>query len=279
MSYKLSIILFGLIYTIGLHAQEIRHPISYPKSRCFHCSSQEDWRVISNAALAQTSPFNKVLHLGLKQENDIKRYGTVSFISNNILITTRHCVDKKESLEYIELYSPFKKKWIKINKNEYEVYYYTPEFQAFENDIALIKIISKIKLQSLYRGHFAVLENGLDKDLEKPNVNISGFPCTKFAINSTAPDTLVNRSTSSTLFELNPVKNMIGYPLCMCSGDSGGPIWYQADGEYYIIGVNQGSKSDEQGFDNVALNTGVYINEQVKEWIDSTVKKRTTYKH
>lgn len=272
MSYKSLLIVAGLIYTIGLHAQEIRHPDNYPNSRCFHCGSRVDWQIISNAASVKTSPFNRVLHFCLKQKDDIKHYATASFISSNMLITARHCVSDKEQLEYIELYSPFKRNWIKFNKNEYEVYYYTPEFKGFENDIALIKITNKLKLQSLYRFHFKVIENGLDKNIEKFIVNSSGFPCIKFAINSAAPDTLVNRFTSSTLFKLNPAKNMIGYPLCMCSGDSGGPIWYEADGEYYIIGVHQGSKSNEQGFEDISLNIGVYINERVKQWIDSIVK-------
>lgn len=267
------LIVVGLIYTIGLHAQEIRHPNNYPNSRCFRCSSREDWQVISNAALVQTSPFNRVLHFSFKQKNDIKHYATVSFISNDILITARHCVNEKEQLEYIELYSPFKNNWIKLNKNEYEVYYYTPEFKGFENDIALIKITNKLKLKSLYQGHFKVIDNGLGRNIEKFSVNISGFPCIKFAINSTAPDTLVNRSTSSTLFKLNLAKNMIGYPICICAGDSGGPIWYKADGgEYYIIGVHQGSNSNEQEFEDINLNIGVYINEKVKQWIDSIVK-------
>lgn len=272
MSYKLFIIIFDFIYTISLCAQGIRHPNKYPDSRCFHCSSREDWQIISNAGLVQTSPFNRVLHFSVKQKNDIKHYATVSFISNDILITARHCVNEKEQLEYIELYAAFKKKWIKFIKNEYEVFYYTPEFKGFENDIALIKIKNKLKLQLLYRGHFKVIENGLNRSIEKFTINNSGFPCIKFAINSTAPDTLVNRSTSSTMFKLNLAKNMIGYPPCMCSGDSGGPIWYQADGDYYIIGVHQGSKSNEQGFEDISLNIGVYINEKVKQWINSIVK-------
>jgi V8-like Glu-specific endopeptidase len=202
-----------------------------------------------------------------------KRYATVSFISKDVLITARHCVHNKEQLDYLEFFSPEKEEWIKLSPNEYQVYYYTEKFSGFENDLALIKIICKKKLKYLYKGHFSISEVVFKTNTANFLINSSGYPCVKFAINSTAPDTLINRTTSSAFVELNPTGSMIGHSLCMCSGDSGGPIWYQTgDGQYCVIGVNQGSKSNEQGFQNHNLNIGVYINQNVKLWIDSIVK-------
>ncbi len=69
--------------------------------------------------------------------------------------------------------------------------------------------------------------------------------------------------------EFNPLGNMIGLPICVCNGESGGPIWIKNQNRYYILGVHQGSKAIEQGFKNPNLNIAVFINDDVSKWIKS----------
>jgi len=229
----------------------------------------QDWKDITDKNVLKSAPFNKILHLSFKRNNDVIHYGTTSFVTKDLLVTARHCVDNQENLEYIELGLPsLKNKWVRLNKNDYKIYYYTELFNKSEYDISLVRIINKQKLKLLYYGNFEI-EDSLNNIIRECDINISGFPFNKFAINSTAPDTLVNRRLSSTLAEYNGGNTMIGYPLCTCSGDSGGPIWTRKENRYFIIGVNQGSKSHQEGFLNPNLNIGVYINNKVVEWIRS----------
>lgn len=249
-----------------VNSQVIRHP-EIPNGNCYNCNSSQDWNDIADKNLLKLSPFNKILHLSFKRKNDVTHYGTTSFVSKDLLLTARHCVDNQENLEYIELNLPsFGNKWVKLNKNDYKIYYYTERFNKDEYDIALIRIINKPKLKLLYYGHFEIAEN-VKNIMSKHDVNISGFPFKKFAINSTAPDTLVDRKLSSDLVEYNSSNTMIGLPICTCNGDSGGPIWIRSANNYFIVGVYHGSKSKEQGFINPNLNIGVYIGDKVAEWI------------
>ncbi len=179
--------------------------------------------------------------MSFKRKNDVSHYGTTSFVSKDLLLTARHCVDRQEDLEYIELSLPtFKNNWVRLNTKDYKIYYYTEYFNKAEYDIALVRIINKQKLKILYSGHFEIADS-LNSGIRNLDVNISGFPFIKFAINSTAPDTLVNRRLPLDLVEFNTSNTMIGLPACICNGDSGGPIWIRNGNRYLIVGVYHGS--------------------------------------
>ncbi len=205
--------LISVLSSSQLAAQEIRHTEHYSDSRCFHCASKVNWKNIPQGPLRHTAPFNMILHLSTKRKNEAKHYATASFIAEDLLLTARHTVMNNDQLEFIELYSNLKLKWIKLNKNDFEVYYYTQEFMKFEQDIVVIRIVNKLKLSFIYQGNFKLVENGLGKRTGKDSINVSGYPCVRFAIKSFKPDTLVTRSALSDLFVLNPEKLIRFSPL------------------------------------------------------------------
>ncbi len=251
-----------------LYSQVIRHR-TVPVNPCGICNPGQDWNDISNKRLLKLSPFNRILHLSFKRKDDINRYGTACFISKDLLITARHCVDQEKSLEYLELNLPsLTNNWVRLNKKDYKIYYYTELFNKREYDIALIKVINKQKLSILYHGHFNIVDSP-KIIISNCDVSVSGFPSNKFAINSAAPDTLVNRKLSAELIEFNSSNNMIGYPTCTCNGDSGAPIWVKNGNEYFIVGVHCGPASKEEGFVNLNLNVGVFLGSEVSKWIKS----------
>ncbi|MGI8952267.1 MAG: trypsin-like serine peptidase [Chitinophagaceae bacterium] len=218
------------------------------------------------------APYNKILHLGVKRYNDIEHFCTVYFITDNLLITTRHCINNNDLINYIELCLPSikKDKWIKLDSNEYKIYYYSENFSSRDKDIALIKITDKQKLKLLYEGNFEIADSVLwIKKNMIYQVKTAGFPCDKFSINSRSFDTLVVSSTNTDSIIINDNQTLMGYAMCSCPGDSGAPIWIQTDEHYYIIATSQGSAPGVSGFEDMNSNVGVLINDNIKNWIKS----------
>jgi V8-like Glu-specific endopeptidase len=269
MTYKTIIVVcFYCFLSVNIYSQSVRHPVIPENGFCDDYKSGYEWQDIIDKSLLKSAPFNKILHLSFKRKNDIKHYGTASFVSKDLLMTARHVVAFQEILEYIELNIPSSKnQWVRLDKKDYEIYCYTEHFKKREDDIALLRIINKQKLKQLYSGHFEVADS-ISSTMNN-DVNLTGFPFIKFAINSTAPDTLVNRSLPYNLLELNTSKTLVGLPICTCSGDSGAPIWISSGDQYFILGVCEGSGSNDKelGLKNPNLNIGILINNDVVKWI------------
>lgn len=265
------IMLCFLCFTVFTgQGQAFRH-LTSADGNCNHCYGVASSNDMIDTKLLKIAPYNNIFHLGIKWKNDVVRYGVASFISKDVLVTARHCVDKKENLEYIELTLPsFNNQWIVLKPEDYKIYYYTPQLQSFESDIALIRVTNKSKLKMLYRSHFKLETKTIHK-IENLEINVSGYPFNKFAINSIHSDTLVNRVFSGRHVELNSTNTMAGFPACLCSGDSGGPVWYKRQGSFYLFAVSQGSKAGEAGFKNSNLNISVLISSKSK-WFRSIIE-------
>jgi hypothetical protein len=192
----LLLVVFALFTIKVLNCQTIRHrPETVLGRSCNNCDSEHKWDEISSDKLLKSTPFNKIFHLSFKRHNDIPHYGTASFVSEDLLVTARHCVHHQQNLEYLELTSAsVKNRWVRLNKKDFKIYYYTEKVDSRANDIALIRIINQQKLKLLYSGHFELTDGNYDSVKE---INITGFPYIKFAINSISPDTLVNRNGHS----------------------------------------------------------------------------------
>ena len=166
--------------------------------------------------------------------------------------------------------TPKNNKWIILNKSDFEIHYYSDTFKQFDHDLAIIKILNKTKLKSIYNYSFKV--NNMDIPIDQTTIFLAGYPFKKFSFNSTLPDTLVCRTTTFSQLEFNQSKMMMGYPLCTCPGDSGAPIWVELNDSFYILGIHQGSRSKEKGFSNALLNVGVFFTPEVISWILSVTQ-------
>lgn len=265
-TYKyLLLIIINLNYTF-IFSQKIRHKDLNNNHACFNCRANNIGHDIFENYKLKDTPFNNVLQLSVKQINDIKHYSTTSFISSNCLITARHCVEYRDAVEFIELRTNKKNnEWIILNRSDFEIYYYSDTFKQFDHDLAIIKILNKTKLKSIYNYSFSV--NNIHIPSDQTTIFLAGYPFNKFSINSTLPDTLVCRKTTFSQIEFNQSKMMMGYPMCTCPGDSGAPIWVELNDSFYILGIHQGSRSNEKGFSNSLLNVGVFFTPEVISWI------------
>jgi V8-like Glu-specific endopeptidase len=224
----------------------------------------------------QMPPFNMVLHLGVKfRDNDHEFYSTASFISSNILLTARHCVTYPgDTIQFIELClsSPGKDKWIKLTANDFKIYEYEkksePHIREQEEDIALIKILNKTKLQALYKKPFSLPDSTFLSVKKLYEIHLTGFPCSKFSINKYSHDTLVDRSATDSIQKATN-QDLLGFTLCFCAGDSGGPIWIKSNNQFYIIAIAESPNfRSYQGIDK-NKNIGVLISNQTVNWIKS----------
>ncbi len=258
------------LYSIVSWTQTIRHPVKIETGFCSSYTSDYKRQDIIDKSLLGSAPFNSILHLCFKRKDDIKHYGTASFISKNLIVTARHILDIEENLEYIELNIPSSNnQWVRLDRKDYKIYYYTQHFDNRESDIALLKIINNQKLKLLYHGHFKLIDS--TDSITASEVNLTGFPFTKFAIKSITPDTLMNRSISFDYLQFNTSKRLIGLPIRVCSGDSGGPLWIKSGSNYFILGVCGSATAKEMGFKNPDLNIFTSINNEILKWIQATI--------
>lgn len=258
--------------SLYLFSQEIRHLNLPANLSCFNCDSSNVGEDIFEIQELSLRPFDNIFQMSVKYDGGIRRYSTISFISENCMVTNRHCLEYFDKIELIEVgkLSGTKVKWFVFDKSDFEILYYGSTFSSFDYDLALIKINNTNKLKKIFKSSFSLMKKDLFEKCQV--VKVSGYPFIKFAINSKAPDTLVCRSIEYDQVEFNKNRTMIGYPLCTCPGDSGAPIWFEYGSKFYIIGIHQGSRSGEKGFINRQLNVGIFFNDDVTDWILSKVK-------
>jgi V8-like Glu-specific endopeptidase len=224
-------------------------------------------------AETQKTPYLNILHIETHRNKIVKRvtdYGTVSFISENTLITAKHVVSDKAILNKIglSLSTEGKDDWIYFDRTEFEITYYNKKSNV-ETDIAVVKLLNKQKLSQLYKGHFSVENIGNKLFTKNDKVNLTGYPC-YFANTPGGHDTLVTKST--TIDKLNLSKSsFIAYHFFTCIGDSGDPLWIEKDGKYYIAGIHHGG-GDDGGFDD-SYNFSVRITDDINAWLKEMISK------
>lgn len=219
-------------------------------------------------------PFNKILHLGVKtKHDDIEHYSTVSFVGKELLLAARHALDKNDEIEYIELSlaSKVPERWIKLYPSDFKIFYYAKEFSSLENDLAIIKILKTNVSKIIYKGNFNLMQFDTLKTIagsDTIRIHLTGFPCSKFSL-TYGPDTLVSRSTTVKECVIDESNHFLYFPLFVCPGDSGSPIWVKFYNSYFIIALLQGSRPDRSGKINPAFNEAVILNSSIMSWLKS----------
>lgn len=271
------VIFYCLIFLFSLQvsAQKIEHYKDL--CTCPHTAynSLDEWRNIIDTVTFK-NPYTSVIHLGIKKMNDDREhYSTASFISKNFIITAMHCLMDSAHIEYIDLKVPDIKsdKWVRLYKDDFQIYYYAPRIDSPADDIALLKI-KNIKNGSLvYRSYFTATDFNNDKH-DSLQINISGFPCLRFCYTANCMDTLVNRHADKTDMKINAAGTCMQIPVVTCPGDSGGPVWYGAAERYFIIGIAQSSDARRAGFTEEPDHTiAVLMNADKIKWIQSVINK------
>lgn len=239
----------------------------------------EDKKIYLTDSNLLRSPFNMVLHLGVKFENnDHEFYSTASFISNSTLLTARHCVIYSgATIQFIELCLSTTEgdRWIKLSSNDYKIYAYEKKSEVHlseqEEDIALIKISNPEKLRALHRKHFSISDSAFVNSKKLYDLHLTGFPCSQFSMDKYPHDTLVDRSATDSI-QLATYQDLIGFKLSACPGDSGGPIWVKFNNQYYILGIYVSPNFMQHNGIDKKTNIGVLISNQVKKWINKSIR-------
>lgn len=267
-----------VILSAHVFSQKIEH---YKDKELCSCkgvtdSSLDTWQNIIDTATFK-KPYTAIVHLGYKQYGDNREhYCTASFVAKNFLITALHCMVDSTKIEYIDLKVPDIKsrKWVRLYKGEFEMYYYSWNRVSAANDMGLLKITKTKKASQVYRSHFTVADFNADKH-DSLRVNISGFPCLRFCYTESCMDTLVNRYADKRDIKINAAGVCMDVPRLACSGDSGSPVWYESAGKYFIIGTVFGACLQSEGFNNLPDHTmAVMINADKIKWIQSVINNK-----
>jgi V8-like Glu-specific endopeptidase len=268
---------FGLFFLLSIksYCQQQKDEKKYPELICnciSHDLKSEEKTIIGPET--KQAPYNKILHYGVKYNPiDKIRHSTVSFISPTFLLVSHHAVFYKDSINFIELALPSsqKDKWVRFAKNDFVIYYYKEDFNS-QTDIAAIKLINPDKVKLLYRGHFEIGDTSLLNSADVQKIHFTGFPCSKFSIFKKNPDTLLERVTDIHEVQINQNNTFIGHKMYSCFGDSGSPLWIEANEKYYLIAVNEGLKAQTTNFSRGDVKmVGVLINADVKKWLTSII--------
>jgi len=79
---------------------------------------------------------------------------------------------------------------------------------------------------------------------------------------------VVDRKATDSI-QLATSEDLIGFALCACSGDSGGPIWVKSGNQYYVLGIYVSPNFMKYKGIDKNKNIGVMMSSQVKNWIKS----------
>ena len=222
-------------------------------------------------------PFTSIVHLGMKWVNDEREhYGTASFIARNCLITARHCVFDSINVEYIDVRVPglTADKWVRFNKGSFIIHYYKTTSPDIADDIAIIQLLNKNENEKVYKSQFQIADFNT-KNNDTLIVNASGFPCLRFCFSGNCMDTLINRTAHAYEAEINAARNCARVPVSSCRGDSGGPVWYKLNGQYFLMGIMQGGSFVMASLKNLPDNTMVILIDADKvKWIQSVINNK-----
>lgn len=288
---KLSFVLVVLL-TSACAKNVSRTPASIHDS-----SSQQG--VIGGKAVANNSLFErKVLKLALDVEMKKQKNGAVSVtwnsqctasaISEKVLLTAAHCVDKlrPDQVYLVLTQSPEKsplnlKEWIKAKEIRVHEKYQGKSTQ-FAYDVALILLEQDLEPDRVLKFatpdlisfplDLVVIGYGTTSDLSKPDDNSPAIAGLHFVMKSVD----VFHPEAHT-FSINQNDHK-GF----CSGDSGGPglIYDDQTKEFFILGVvsntsmydNERIKLDPQNQYSLCIGQGNYmnvLNSEIRAWIIS----------
>lgn len=206
-----------------------------------------------------TAPFNGIIHLRVKRLFRAPKLSTASFIKKDLIITANHNVMNSPFITKIEVF--VNGKWIKLKKKHLRIYHYHQGlFHNRNKDIAIIKIKDLTPLEGLDITTFKVKSYEHITAHEEKDFHLTGFP-------SDTPNTLVDKSGSSTEFILESSKKIVGYNnLYTCEGDSGAPLWFKEDNTFYVCGIHHGKKRIDT-YNNKILNAAILITPTIEKWI------------
>ncbi|MGJ7031019.1 trypsin-like serine peptidase [Niabella hirudinis] len=199
-----------------------------------------------------------------------KGVGTASFINDSVLITANHCLLKSLFI-YRIVFLGRGKADSSFSRKDFRIYHYPRSLFAKKyKDIAILVLTKqgKDKIRGLEHSAFEIsdFKTLIGRDVD---VHVTGFPCD-------VPETLVDKTCSARSLIFNDEKGgggridktAVAYPkLCTVSGDSGAPLWYEADGVFKVVAIHHG-RDTRRG------NWGVRISDDVVAWIGNKISKK-----
>ncbi|MCK5807997.1 trypsin-like serine protease [bacterium] len=233
-------------------------------------SSQYEPRIVNGTETSESKwkeSFDGVVLIFLELSQGVS-ICTATLIDPEVLLTARHCVAEDEGNGPA---LPGNK--LSIHKGTRPSYYGTPVAKGKrvlvhkDDDIALLLLDRKIPGLTIYPIRDYPIEEVGDKG------TVAGYGITS----STANDSGVQRWGETTLLSFNIpgyVNNVIevGRPTGLCSGDSGGPLFTEQNGEQVISGVSSfvvGGSCSATG-DSYSMHVLKY-----RDWIQDGMKELT----
>ncbi len=251
---KKSLILICIFYSTALVVKS--------GNICTGDSTLKNNRRIVNIEEMQSAPFGAIAQL-YRTKVLTKVLGTVSFVNDSFLLGSAHYIQAKKLINKITL----------KRKNEtdktIEVTFKKDEFEIIPNinhnvirfDFTVIKVKNIRKLQEFFKGSFNLATYNSLESLPIDSVHLTGYPY------DDSLSRLIEKASNFSTLKVGSDKEIIGYPMFSCSGDSGAPLWVKYNDKYYLIGVHHGGNEGNLDFTRLQYNVASVISDTSLGWI------------
>jgi len=228
--------------------------------------------IVNGSTVAIQDPDSKRAVLLIIRSGDTIKGCTGSVISNRIILTAAHCVEgaNKDAINVVFHPDMSCQSGYNTSKTISSVDYikhenYSTEVSG-ENDLALIKLASPVPgnyhPQALFDGKSTPSSD---------DVLMIGYGVT----DSDKEDSLTLRKVTKSYLKNTVISGQgitfVQLTSGVCSGDSGGPLYVQVNGQYKIIGVNSIVMGPEYAPCRY-LSQGMYI-PHFTDWIEKNINQ------
>ena len=240
------------------------------------CHSQKSRKgIVNGSAVSALDPDSKqAVLLIIRRGKDIQSC-TGAPISNRVILTAAHCLKGADKTSVTVVFHPEM-----TCASGYDISKSIPSTDILvhkkydgksnaDSDLGLVKLAAPIPasypVQSIYDG---------ESPVSSDQVLMIGYGIS----NEGAEDSLFLRKVTksfknqTSLREQNIIFDQRGDSGGVCSGDSGGPVYVQVDGQYKIIGINSVVAAKDEKTACHGVSVGMYM-PSFSDWVKENISR------